>query len=394
MKCPEVVEWMHRYLDNDLSEENTSEMMEHIAHCPQCVESFRILSMLSRELEALPQVTPRYSLVDAIMPQLDAIDRARLEKSASQERPPNEMVPVSRVSNPKRQFFTSTAARTMIGAAAAVVILGVAIYNYSPQEISDAQMQYTEQADAGTETANSTNDKVMSSGSDNDTGVSSYNSDTQVTSDPTAGDRSNVGQTTTDPTQGKEPTQPSESNKPAEASIDPKSSDLSSKQAPDGTKQTPKDTEPSPKVGSDKSTAPESSRKVSPEPEQDPMSKLDVETPKDTKAGEPEPIEGMTVNPVPNQDSLMTGIQSFSLRSESWDSPDGKVRAALEDQKLVIYHLPVGTETEKTIIQSIDLVDTWVSGEWSSDSTIFTYKITLDDKVSTFTYNVPAVITP
>lgn len=124
------------------------------------------------------------------------------------------------------------------------------------------------------------------------------------------------------------------------------------------------------------------------------MSKLDVETPKDTKAGEPEPIEGMTVNPVPNQDSLMTGIQSFSLRSESWDSPDGKVRAALEDQKLVIYHLPVGTETEKTIIQSIDLVDTWVSGEWSSDSTIFTYKITLDDKVSTFTYNVPAVITP
>ncbi|MEI0738159.1 zf-HC2 domain-containing protein [Paenibacillus sp. JTLBN-2024] len=81
MKCPEVVEWMHRYLDYDLSEEETVQLYEHLKHCPECTETFRMLKSLSRDLEDLPKVTPKFSIVDAIMPQLEAIDQARQEKA-------------------------------------------------------------------------------------------------------------------------------------------------------------------------------------------------------------------------------------------------------------------------------------------------------------------------
>lgn len=101
MKCPEVVEWMHRYLDYDLSEEETVQLYEHLKHCPECTETFRMLKSLSRDLEDLPKVTPKFSIVDAIMPQLEAIDQARQEKSASREEEPAEMVRHSRVRRAK-----------------------------------------------------------------------------------------------------------------------------------------------------------------------------------------------------------------------------------------------------------------------------------------------------
>lgn len=33
MKCPEAVEWMHRYLDHDLNEEESFLLFEHIRNC-------------------------------------------------------------------------------------------------------------------------------------------------------------------------------------------------------------------------------------------------------------------------------------------------------------------------------------------------------------------------
>ena len=68
---------MHRYLDRDLTPEETAEMYQHIAVRNEYAETFTILKSLNRELEELPAVTPPVSLVDAIIPRLDAIDRDR-----------------------------------------------------------------------------------------------------------------------------------------------------------------------------------------------------------------------------------------------------------------------------------------------------------------------------
>ncbi|WFR65204.1 anti-sigma factor [Paenibacillus amylolyticus] len=143
MKCEEVVEWMHRYLDHDLGEAETAQMLQHVAKCPECAENFSLLRALSRELEELPQVSPKFSLVDAIMPQLDAIDEARKEQSSTVQ----EMNPVpatfenlqrSSERKTKQKWLNSMAGRMSMGAAAAAVVLGFAIWGYQPEQIENA----------------------------------------------------------------------------------------------------------------------------------------------------------------------------------------------------------------------------------------------------------------
>ena len=55
MKCPEAMEWMHRYLDHDLNEEETSLLFEHMRSCEECAETFALLRKLSAQLEDLPK---------------------------------------------------------------------------------------------------------------------------------------------------------------------------------------------------------------------------------------------------------------------------------------------------------------------------------------------------
>lgn len=130
MKCEEVVEWMHRYLDHDLGEAETAQMLQHVAKCPECAENFSLLRALSRELEELPQVSPKFSLVDAIMPQLDAIDEARKEQSSTIQ----EMNPVpaafenlqrSSERKTKQKWLNSMAGRMSMGAAGRGSYIGI-----------------------------------------------------------------------------------------------------------------------------------------------------------------------------------------------------------------------------------------------------------------------------
>jgi len=51
-------------------------------------------------------------------------------------------------------------------------------------------------------------------------------------------------------------------------------------------------------------------------------------------------------------------------------------------------------EIKNSIIQSIELNGTWVSGEWSEDSKVFTYQTSLDGKVSSYTYPNDTAIAP
>jgi len=76
MNCQEVMEYMQRELDGDLGDIESAKLREHIRRCADCAEMYERLQRLSAELENLPKVTPPFSLVDAILPKLEEIDRA------------------------------------------------------------------------------------------------------------------------------------------------------------------------------------------------------------------------------------------------------------------------------------------------------------------------------
>lgn len=73
MKCSEVMELMQRYLDHDLAESEQQTMVSHLNKCPVCAAMSDRLQRISDELEQLPAVTPPYSIVDSILPRLEAI---------------------------------------------------------------------------------------------------------------------------------------------------------------------------------------------------------------------------------------------------------------------------------------------------------------------------------
>nr|WP_275671727.1 zf-HC2 domain-containing protein [Paenibacillus ginsengarvi] len=70
------MELMQRHLDEDLNDSEHEAMLAHLQQCPDCAEMFSRLQQLSQELASLPKVTPPFSLVDSILPQLAEIDRA------------------------------------------------------------------------------------------------------------------------------------------------------------------------------------------------------------------------------------------------------------------------------------------------------------------------------
>ncbi|MGO4541206.1 anti-sigma factor family protein [Paenibacillus sp. 2TAB19] len=74
MNCQEVMDLMHRQLDGDLDESEYSVLIDHTRHCPDCAAMYDRLQLLSAELTSLPKVVPSYSLVDAILPELQRLD--------------------------------------------------------------------------------------------------------------------------------------------------------------------------------------------------------------------------------------------------------------------------------------------------------------------------------
>ncbi|WP_134700120.1 zf-HC2 domain-containing protein [Ammoniphilus sp. YIM 78166] len=70
MRCEEVVDFMQRSFDHDLSPEELSLMEEHLCSCSECQKLYEDLKALHLQLESLPDVEPPKSLVDAILPAL------------------------------------------------------------------------------------------------------------------------------------------------------------------------------------------------------------------------------------------------------------------------------------------------------------------------------------
>jgi hypothetical protein len=74
MNCEQMMEWMQRFVDDDLTQTEQEVLMKHVTQCPECAASFERLQLLSAELAHLPKITPPYSIVDSILPKLMELD--------------------------------------------------------------------------------------------------------------------------------------------------------------------------------------------------------------------------------------------------------------------------------------------------------------------------------
>lgn len=389
MKCAEVMEWMHRYLDKDLSQDEIVEMFRHIDNCPSCAEVFERLTLLSNELEQLPDVKPPFSLVDSILPQLAELDRSSREQSAVRTEEP-VVVPFSRESSRgKPSKGTSIATRTGIGAIAAAVILGIAIFNM-PDKMPGAEV---EQMMQDSSTATSNNAGGMTTESQTSTSGDSYeaapaNSGTDsgslpvapdVSEDNTALDRAmgpvDPASMPTDPTEasagseGRSVPEPTNNVKPnpTEKIMTPKPDTVTKSQTPDTS------------AGSNS------------------QSKVDK---KDQPASTDKGIAADSA--LPKEESLDSAndfrreVMGFNISSDfndsnvqTWTSPDGHYAVEFAGLQLVIYkNSPEGSVEDRIAVTSYPLEGNWISGEWSADSSQFTFVTEKDGVNTTKVYTV------
>lgn len=389
MKCAEVMEWMHRYLDKDLSQDEIVEMFRHIDNCPSCAEVFERLTLLSNELEQLPDVKPPFSLVDSILPQLAELDRSSREQSAVRTEEP-VVVPFSRESSRgKSSKGTSIATRTGIGAIAAAVILGIAIFNM-PDKMPGAEVEQIMQ-DSSKATSGSANNMAIESQA-----FTSANLDEAVPANGgtdsealPASPGANEDNAALDRAMGpvdpaSVPTSPTESN-----------------------------------AGSGGRSIPEPTNDVKPNPTEKimtpkPDTVTKVQTP-DTSAGsndqskadkkdQPASIDkGIAADSAPpTEESLKTsddfgrGVMGFNISNDSndsdvqtWTSPDGHYAVEFAGLQLVIYKNSLeGSVEDRIAVTSYPLEGNWISGEWSADSSQFTYVTEKDGINTTKVYTV------
>ncbi|WP_256760343.1 anti-sigma factor [Cohnella sp. WQ 127256] len=125
------MELMQRYIDSDLDQQETSLMMDHVGQCPDCAAILARLQKLSNELEQLPRVVPKFSLVDAIMPELERLHAAEsitdsnttVEESVSHSKPI-----IARSHRPSRSLL-----RNITGVVAAGVVAGLLLFGQPDQ---------------------------------------------------------------------------------------------------------------------------------------------------------------------------------------------------------------------------------------------------------------------
>ena len=160
MKREEALEYMNRYLDHDLNEEETETLFRHLGESPDARADFDFLQGLSDKLESLPDVQPPISLVDSILPRLEEIDRPTPFKHEEPDQPivmlPDKHTP------PRRKaaaFWRSTLGRAVGGTAVAAAVLGIFVATYKPQEMPNAEVTST------TAVSNATDDTLVSGGS-------------------------------------------------------------------------------------------------------------------------------------------------------------------------------------------------------------------------------------
>lgn len=394
MKCAEVMEWMHRYIDQDLSRNEIIEMFRHIDDCPSCAEVFDQLTFLSKQLEELPDVKAPFSLVDSILPQLDELDRAARDQGATRAEE-QVVVPFSSKSTAsKSSKGSSILTRTGIGAVAAAVLLGVAILNM-PDKMPGAEVEQSLMSNA---TALSDEDMDMASKSQatDTTNGSDELSTADVGIDMGVSQEAATGETNEDSSSA-------DTVVPSDSPVAPKESPLAS-------------SEPNPaSVGRSVSAPtdslePKRTEKVTP-PKQSQEAKMsDANSRKGSSDASKLDKKDVAVNQnnvadVAPSSEMESSIQVpyvyvqgvMSLRSsedeavQTWTSPDGLYAAELAGQQLIIFSIsPDGSIEDRLAVTSYPLEGDWVSGEWSPDSLKFTYTTEQDGITTTKVYDIQA----
>jgi hypothetical protein len=85
----------------------------------------------------------------------------------------------------------------------------------------------------------------------------------------------------------------------------------------------------------------------------------------------------------------MSFNNSTDSNVQTWTSPDGQYAVEFAGLQLVIYkNSPEGSVEDRTAVTSYPLEGKWVSGEWSADSSQFTYVTEIDGVRTTKVYTV------
>lgn len=367
MKCAEVMEWMHRYLDHDLSQDEMIEMFRHIDNCPSCADVFDRLSVLSQQLEQLPDVKPPFSLVDSILPKLDELDRGVHEPMVMSPEESN-VVPFSRKSTSgKVSRGASMAARTGIGAVAAAVILLVAIFNM-PDSMPNADVEQSLNSGAAN----------MAVNEDTTSKMSVQATETANEGPAESADTADSGNMSLTPQEDESaPAATEKASIFSTVPVEPSSAPNGESAAPSNSKE--------PALQKRSADTGRKSSKASPGPEAaDTSGGNDAEAANreqeilsmktDDPAADSAPAMKDPLGDSEEQEAGIMGILPSLIASDSsWSSPDGRYSAELAGRQIVIYILHTGEARERTAMTSLPLNGSWVSGEWSEDSRQFTY---------------------
>ncbi|PQP85260.1 hypothetical protein C0Q44_12465 [Paenibacillus sp. PCH8] len=418
MKCEEVVEWMHRYLDHDLGEAETAQMLQHVAQCPECAENFSLLRALSRELEDLPQVSPKFSLVDAIMPQLDAIDEARREQSSTIQ----EMTPVpaafenlqrSSERKTKQKWLNSMAGRMSMGATAAAVVLGFAIWGYQPEQIENADTFMTRSGSS--QESGSVEQNPLSLDVNNDSATSPRESSNDVfvgePIDPsTEGD--NLGSGTIPEENGGDKVQEPEiqadqTPKPPATESTPASNkgaqDPSSNSRSVDEQKSLNQNQDAEQKNSDSGSAAtaltDEQGHGTTEPDNGDEQTFDSQTIV-PKTNEDAPVEDKTASDSGVATDSSGGNKGLAgpgqeiattVAPKEWKSPDGTYLVMLIGNQISIYSRPANETDVLNLVEQRNIEGTLKSASWSKDGTLFNYETDKDGSTAKNSFNVPSV---
>lgn len=404
MTCQEAVEWMHRYVDHDLNEEESSLLLEHIRHCRECADIMETLVDLSDRLENLPKVTPRFSLVDSILPDLEAIDMARKIETLSfpervEEKELSESGNLPHRSSRDRSSRRSRLYRTGSLGLAAAFILGVFIYQYQPTTIPDAEI------------APKTSQNDSQPAQDNGNGDSAEDDvskqDLQISEDMTL----------------ESPNDSSPSRKQSDDTVDVRTSDSSSRgsdnrsgNAKDNRQDQSSANSPSSKSGTTSQPDEVEREPVNPNKEvtgeegvNEAQGNQGLTVPSEEGGNEPattdEPVDNgrfkndsnnnyfMMVEPSEkDQSEDANGASGAMMKDdlekpdmEEWRSPGGNFVARLADGHLSVYEIhPAG----RTLVAERTIQGSWVKGTWSDDGKKFTYETEQNGASSTHSIEI------
>ncbi|MRN55771.1 zf-HC2 domain-containing protein [Paenibacillus monticola] len=360
MNCAEVMECMHRYLDHDLSQDEMIEMFRHIDDCPSCADVFDRLTMLSQQLEHLPDVKAPFSLVDSIMPQLDELDRGSREQSGASSGEQG-MIPFSRKSaRGKMTKGNSMASRTGIGAVAAAVILIIALFNM-PDKMPGAEVEQLTKSAASSADSSEAARKMDSGSANTADGTNMDSNDKGMFSTEQSPMPAVEGDTA--PAVAAGSSTPAVTPEARMGAVPAKSDEPVSDKVASPTKQTPKSTDATPQATDASAFNSSEANPNKSEPTAENNAAADTAAPLQETMKVPADPQG-----------IMSMLPNLVSSQPSWTSPDGRYAAELAGQQLVIYSLaPNGSEEGKLAVTSYPLSGTWVSGEWSPDSLQFTY---------------------